>query len=175
MKMDTNKNVWTVGHSTRSLEDFIALLQYFEISVLADIRTFPGSRRYPHFNKDALAESLRQCNIRYIHFPALGGRRKPDPESVNTAWRHPSFKGYADHMGSAEFKNAVEQLESFAKSERLAFMCSELLWWKCHRSLVSDFLKVNGWTVHHIVDIGKSQIHPYTSPAKEIQGKLFYN
>jgi uncharacterized protein (DUF488 family) len=173
--MSTNKNIWTVGHSTRTLGDFIALLQNFEIQVLADIRTFPGSRRYPHFNKEALTESLLEAHIRYIHFPALGGRRKPDPQSVNTAWRHPSFKGYADHMHTEEFLNAIQQLQSIAESERLAFMCSELLWWKCHRSLVSDFLKVNGWTVHHISDVGKEQIHPYTSPARAVQGKLFYN
>jgi uncharacterized protein (DUF488 family) len=142
---------------------------------LVDIRTFPGSRRYPHFNKESLWKTLDDLGIRYVHFPELGGRRKPNPDSINTAWRHAAFKGYADHMETTEFKNAIEQLEALAEKQRVAYMCSEALWWKCHRALVSDFLKVKGWNVHHIQEIAKAQDHPYTSPAREVQGKLFYN
>jgi uncharacterized protein (DUF488 family) len=104
----------------------------------------------------------------------LGGRRKPLENSVNTAWRHASFRGYADYMQTQAFKEAIEKLEGLASIHRLAYMCSEALWWKCHRSLVSDYLKVNGWRVLHIMDDGKSTEHPFTSPARSVQGKLFY-
>jgi uncharacterized protein (DUF488 family) len=168
------KTVWTIGHSTRTLEAFIALLNSFSIDLLVDIRTFPGSRRYPHFNKESLSASLRDVGIAYQHVVELGGRRKPLENSVNTAWRHASFRGYADYMQTQAFKNAVEMLEGQASNHRLAYMCSEALWWKCHRSMVSDYLKVNGWKVLHIMDEGKNTEHPFTSPAKSIQGKLFY-
>jgi uncharacterized protein (DUF488 family) len=171
---ELQKTVWTIGHSTRTLEAFIALLNSFDIDLLVDIRTFPGSRRYPHFNKESLSVSLRGAGIAYQHVVALGGRRKPLENSVNTAWRHASFRGYADYMQTQDFKNAVEMLEGLASNHRLAYMCSEALWWKCHRSMVSDYLKVNGWKVLHIMDEGKSTEHPFTSPAKSVQGKLFY-
>jgi uncharacterized protein (DUF488 family) len=169
------KTIWTIGHSTRPLDAFCKLLELNKIEILADIRTFPGSRRYPHFNKENLSRSLSEIGVRYEHFPELGGRRKPQPDSVNTAWRHASFKGYADHMSSDEFKQGITRLQDLAINERLAYMCSELVWWKCHRSLVSDYLKVNGWVVYHIMTEDKVQEHPYTSPAREVQGKLFYN
>jgi uncharacterized protein (DUF488 family) len=168
------KNIWTIGHSTRSIEEFITLLTSFGISRLVDIRTFPGSRRYPHFNKEALEKSLRNENIGYSHMAELGGRRKPQPDSVNTAWRHASFRGYADHMQTASFENAIHILEELASTSKLAYMCSEAVWWKCHRALVSDYLKTRGWEVAHIMDLEKSTAHPYTSPARPVQGKLFY-
>jgi len=173
--MEGSKTIWTIGHSTRMIHGFLELLGVNQIKILADIRTLPGSRKYPHFNKEALEESLSHAGIRYMHFPELGGRRKPKPDSANTAWRHASFKGYADHMETSEFKKGVETLQALALKERLAYMCSELVWWRCHRSLVSDYLKVKGWTVLHILDQNKVQEHPYTSPAREVQGKLFYN
>ena len=107
--------------------------------------------------------------------PELGGRRKPRPDSVNTAWHNKAFMGYADYMETAEFKSAIESLEKIASKERLAYMCAEAVWWRCHRSLVSDYLKVHGWEVLHIMDIDKSTEHPYTSPARPVQGNLFYN
>lgn len=168
------QSIWTIGHSTRSIDEFINLLQSFQIAHVADIRTLPGSRRYPHFNKELLSRSLHEAGIRYIHFPELGGRRKPRKDSNNTAWRHPSFRGYADYMETSEFREAIELLESLAMKNRVAYMCSEATWWKCHRSLVSDYLKINNWLVHHIMDLGKSTIHPFTSPARALQGKLFY-
>lgn len=170
----TKKEIWTIGHSTRSEEDFIQLLKCFEIKMVLDIRTFPGSKRYPHFNKELLTRSLFENDIRYEHLVDLGGRRKPLPDSPHTVWRHASFRGYADHMETSAFKQAIQLLENGALQWRSAYMCSEALWWKCHRAMVSDYLKVKGWSVCHILDINKSQEHPYTSPARSEQGKLFY-
>jgi len=171
---NSEKTVWTIGHSTRSLEEFVSILKSFDIQTLIDIRTFPGSRRYPHFNKESLSKSLHEVGIEYLHFIELGGRRKPKPDSVNVAWRHASFRGYADHMQSPEFLEAINKLQNIASESRTVYMCSEAMWWKCHRSLVSDYLKVKGWNVQHITDVNKSTEHPYTSPAKAVQGELFY-
>lgn len=172
--MQTQNQIWTIGHSTRPWEDFIEALKSFDIQLLADIRTFPGSRRFPHFNKDNLNSSLIEAGIDYVHLAELGGRRKPMPDSANTAWRHPSFRGYADYMQTTAFQSALAKLQDMALSKRLAYMCSEAMWWKCHRALVSDALKVKGWRVYHIIDKGKKVEHPYTSPAKPVQGELFY-
>ena len=166
--------IFTIGHSTHPIADFIAMLKSFHIQVLADIRSMPGSRKYPWFNQYALDASLKEAGIRYIHLPALGGRRKPRPDSVNTAWRSKSFMGYADYMETTEFKTGIEELERLATNERVAYMCSEAVWWRCHRALVSDYLKVRGWEVLHIMAIDKSTEHPYTLPAHPVQGDLFY-
>jgi len=165
--------IYTIGHSTHPLDEFIAMLKSFEIEILADIRSFPGSRRYPHFNKENLERSLTLAGIKYIHLPELGGRRKPRPDSHNTEWRNSGFQGYADYMETDEFKRAIEGLEKMAIESRKAYMCSEAVWWRCHRSLVSDYLKAKGWTVLHIMEIGKSEEHPYTVVAREKQEKLF--
>lgn len=167
--------IWTIGHSTRTFEQFVALLHGQNIELLVDIRTYPGSRRYPHFNKEELTLSLPRENIAYRHMVGLGGRRKPDKDSVNKAWRHPSFRGYADYMQTPAFKQEIAKLQDAAVAKRTAYMCSEAPWWKCHRSLVSDFLKVQGWTVNHIMDNGKLTEHPFTSPARPVQGQLFYD
>jgi uncharacterized protein (DUF488 family) len=172
---EAKNTIFTIGHSTHSIEVFIAMLQSFGIKFLADIRSFPGSRKYPHFNKPALQASLAHAGIQYVHFPDLGGRRKPTPDSVNTAWRNAAFKGYADYMETTEFKTAIEQLQAQARKQPAAYMCSEAVWWRCHRSLVSDYIKVNGWKVMHIMAQGKAQEHPYTSAAREEQGRLFYD
>jgi uncharacterized protein (DUF488 family) len=169
------KTIWTIGHSTRSIGNFIDALKKHEIKMLVDVRTFPGSKRYPHFNKENISVSLKGVGIEYIHMLSLGGRRKPTLHSVNTAWRHPSFKGYADYMETEDFKMAIDQLEELASLKHAAYMCSEAVWWKCHRSLISDYLKVKFWSVIHIMDENKVQEHPYTSPARVIQGNLFYN
>jgi uncharacterized protein (DUF488 family) len=170
----TNKIIWTIGHSTRSLEEFVEMLHSFQIKMLVDIRSFPGSRRYPHFNKEALGISLPQNDIQYTHLKSLGGRRKADPHSKNAAWRHPAFRGYADYMETDEFKEGINELEKIASKQRTAYMCSEAVWWRCHRSMVSDYLKVNGWKVMHIMATGKEEEHPYTAPAKIENGKLTY-
>lgn len=167
------KEIWTIGHSTRTLDEFIHLLRSFGILHLVDIRTFPGSRRYPHFNREFLSQALQEEGIAYTHMIELGGRRKPAPDSVNTAWRNASFRGYADYMQTPAFAEAIGRLETLALAGPLAYMCSEAVWWKCHRALVSDHLKTRGWTVHHIMDEDKSQEHPYTKPAREAQGRLF--
>ena len=168
------KKIFTIGHSTRAADDFISMLRSFEIQLLADIRSFPGSKRYPHFNRETLAEELRKNQIAYKHFRDLGGRRKADPNSQNTAWRNESFRGYADYMATENFQSAAAQLEDLARNQRVAMMCSEAVWWRCHRSLVADFLKHRGWLVLHIMDIEKSEEHPYTAPAKIVNGELSY-
>lgn len=170
-----DKTVWTIGHSTRSLGEFASLLVTQGIELLVDIRSFPGSRRYPHFNKENLSLSLPERGIEYRHMPGLGGRRKPKQDSVNTAWRHPSFRGYADYMQTGVFSEQVAILEDLAANARTAYMCSEAPWWKCHRALVSDYLKIHGWIVWHIMEGGKLTEHPYTSPARQVQGQLFYD
>ena len=170
----SQKDIWTIGHSTHSLTDFMAMLKSFQIELVTDIRSFPGSRRYPHFNKEALAVSLPENQIQYIHLRELGGRRKTTIDSHNRGWRVPAFRGYADYIETDEFKNAIKELECLANKKRVAFMCAEAVWWRCHRSLVSDYLKHQGWTVIHIMGIAKGEEHPYTSPARIIGDKLVY-
>lgn len=169
-----NKIIWTIGHSTRSLEDFVAMLHSFKIELVADIRSYPGSRKFPQFNKEALEINLPQNNIEYIHLKNLGGRRKVNPDSKNTAWRHLAFRGYADYMETSAFKKGIKELEIVALKQRTAYMCSEAVWWRCHRSMVSDYLKVHGWKVMHIMGIGKEDEHPYTAPARIVDGELSY-
>lgn len=171
--MQEDKKIWTIGHSTRSLDELIALLHSFNIKLLVDIRSYPGSRRFPHFNKPALEDALKKENILYCHMPGLGGRRKPKPDSKNILWKHPAFRAYADYMETDDFKKAINELEEKALKHNTAYMCAEALWWKCHRSLVSDDLKRKGWTVLHITAEGKAQEHPYTGPARMQQGQLF--
>ncbi|WP_413532181.1 DUF488 family protein [Empedobacter brevis] len=175
--METNHQpiIYTIGHSTHSLEEFLEMLNSFEIKVLVDIRRFPGSRKYPWFNKDNLEKVLKENQINYMHIEDLGGRRKPNPNSLNTVWKNESFRGYADYMETTAFTKAVTELEKIAKAETTAFMCSEAVWWRCHRSMVSDYLKAKGWKVMHIMGIGKEEEHPYTSPAKVVGDCVFYS
>ena len=174
MDNEKHKIIWTIGHSTRPLEYFIQMLHSFGIEVLVDIRSFPGSRRYPQFNKENLESSMPGNGIQYVHLKALGGRRPAKPRSKNTVWRNAAFRGYADYMETGEFKIAVKQLEEIALKHKTAYMCSEAVWWRCHRSMVSDYLKADGWTVYHIMDVDKAIEHSYTAPAKIIDGKLSY-
>jgi len=168
------KTIWTIGHSTRSIEEFEAMLHSIDIKLVADIRSYPTSRKFPQFNKEALEMSLLQSNIQYVHLKDLGGRRKANPHSKNTAWRHAAFRGYADYMETSAFKDEIKELIKHALKQRTAYMCSEAVWWRCHRALVSDYLKVQGWKVMHIMGVGKAEEHPYTSPAKIVNGKLNY-
>lgn len=170
-----NKIIYTIGHSTRSLEEFIKLLKPFNIQLVADIRSFPGSKRFPQYNKQNLMQTLPQHGILYQHFPGLGGRRKPSKDSRNIAWKNEAFRGYADYMESDPFKMEIGQLEEIALYRIVAYMCSEAVWWRCHRSLVSDFLKCRGWLVLHIMAENKAEEHPYTSAAKIVNGKLEYS
>jgi uncharacterized protein (DUF488 family) len=171
--MKTN-TIYTIGHSTHSLDDFLAMLKSFNIKIIADIRRFPGSRKFPHFNKESLELSLQEAGIEYIHMLALGGRRKAKKDSKNTVWNNVSFKGYADYMETEEFQNALEKLEHIALQKPTAYMCSEAVWWRCHRSMVSDYLKAKRWKVFHIMAKEKAQEHKYTAPAKIIDDKVFY-
>lgn len=156
------------------MADFQQLLLSHEIESLADVRTFPGSRRYPHFNQEALCNTLRDAGIDYHHLPNLGGRRKPRPDSKNTAWRNESFRAYADHMESEEFRKGIAVLLDFAQKKRTTIMCAEALWWRCHRGLIADYLKDKGAEVLHIGSGAIAEPHPYTSAARIIDGKLSY-
>lgn len=166
--------VWTVGHSTRSGEEFVEMLIAHRIQVLVDVRSFPGSRRYPQFNKEALAELMSANGIEYQHEPRLGGRRTPRVDSHNTALRNASFRAYADHMETDDFRNGLEDLLELTEKVRVAVMCAEAVWWRCHRSLVADYLKAEGHTVLHIMDKAKTEAHPFTPAARIIDGKLSY-
>lgn len=172
--MSPELTIWTIGHSTRSLAAFLDLLAANRIEALADVRQFPASRRFPHFNQRELSQSLAQAGVEYIPLPELGGRRKPRPDSHNTAWRNESFRGYADYMETAEFRAGIERLLVLARDKRTAIMCSEAVWWHCHRSLISDYLKAAGIAVEHIIDTKKSETHPYTSAARVKDGNLSY-
>lgn len=169
------KKIWTIGHSTRSLEKFLEMLKSFKIELLVDVRSFPGSRKFPQFNKENLEVSLPEKNIEYLHMRDLGGRRKTVENSNNTAWRLASFRGYADYMETEAFEEALENLERTAKNKRVCYMCAEAVWWSCHRSLISDILKVRGWKVMHIMETDKADEHPYTQPARVENGQLFYD
>jgi uncharacterized protein (DUF488 family) len=166
--------IWTVGHSTRSGEEFNEILLAHKIEVLLDVRTFPSSRRYPQFNRATLDSALALQKIRYKHEPRLGGRRTPNPDSHNTAWRNAQFRGYADHMETEDFKNGVRELLELSSEKRVAVMCAEAVWWRCHRSLIADYLKAEGHEVIHILDEKKTEEHPFTSAAGIIDGKLSY-
>ena len=150
------------------------MLHSFNIELIADIRSYPGSRKFPQFNKEALEISLPQNNIQYLHIKELGGRKKANPGSKNTAWRHVAFRSYADYMETASFKDGIKELEQIALKQRTAYMCSEAVWWRCHRSMVSDYFKLHGWKVMHIMGIGKAPEHTYTAPARIVNNELNY-
>lgn len=167
--------VYTIGHSTHSLEEFLSMLESFRIKTLADIRTFPGSRKFPQFDKETLERSLHEKDIGYLHIKELGGRRRVRKDSANTRWRNASFRGYADYMETEEFQKGITALEVIALQAPTAYMCAEAVWWRCHRSMVSDYLKVKGWTVLHIMAPGKATEHPYTSAARVVGNQVFYS
>lgn len=166
--------IWTVGHSTRTIEDFLALLLQNRIEVLVDVRHFPVSRHVPHFNRDPLAASLAGAGIRYEHMVALGGRRPARPDSHNLAWRNISFRGYADYMETRPFRDSIDRLMKIVATSRTAIMCSESLWWRCHRSMIADYLKAAGMRVCHIMGPNKVEDHPYTTAARLMNGRLSY-
>lgn len=166
--------VWTIGHSTRPLQAFLDLLAGHGIQALADVRRFPGSRRHPQFAQDALSASLEADGITYRWLPALGGRRRPRSDSRNTAWRNASFRGYADHIESAEFAGGLDELLKLCGDLRTTLMCAEAVWWRCHRALIADVLRSRGIEVVHILDERSSVRHPYTSAARIVDGRLTY-
>ncbi|MFV8270257.1 DUF488 family protein [Flavobacterium sp. GT2N3] len=172
-KLETH-TIYSIGHSTRSLDEFLNMLRSFDIKILADIRSLPGSRRFPQYNMENLKTSLEETGIQYIHLADLGGRRKVKKDSKNNRWNNDSFRGYADYMETEEFENAIVKLELIALEQPTAYMCAEAVWWRCHRSMVSDYLKAKGWAVLHIMATGKVQEHKYTSPARILDGNVFY-
>lgn len=173
MNCDTGKTIHTIGHSTRSIDVFIELLQAHGIEFLVDVRRFPASRRHPQFNCEPLAVSLSANGIEYLWRGDLGGFRKPAADSVNTAWQVGTFRAYADFMLTAEFEGIAKELEALATVRQAAFMCAESLPWQCHRQLLADALLVRGWSVRHIMNNGcrAHKLPPFAS----VEGtRIFY-
>jgi uncharacterized protein (DUF488 family) len=167
--------LWTIGHSNRSIDEFLKLLENQEIQAIADVRRFPGSRRHPHFGADLLREELSKAGIEYHHFAGLGGRRgKPAPDSPNTGWRVASFNAYADYMSGAPFLTDLDALISLARECRVCLMCSEALPWRCHRRLIADALIVRGWRVLDIMGSGQPREHALTSFVRVVGDRLIY-
>ncbi len=166
--------VWTIGHSTRPLTTFLALLEHYGIEAVADVRRFPGSRRQPQYGEGSLGSALTKDGIAYRWIAALGGRRRPRPDSPNSAWRNLQFRGYADYIASNEFEEGVHELLEVAGRLRTTMMCAEAMWWRCHRALIADVLCVRGIKVVHIMDETHAMTHPYTSPARIFKGRLSY-
>jgi uncharacterized protein (DUF488 family) len=161
--------IWTVGHSTRSAEEFLSLVRSHDIDRIADVRAFPNSRRHPHFGRERLHSFLTNEGIDYRHFPALGGLRKPRPESNNGAWKNQSFRGYADYMQTGEFAEAIGGLLDWGNGHRVAVMCAEAVWWQCHRMLIADALLVRDVEVLHIMSAARcpsAQAHSLTAFAR---------
>ena len=165
--------VYTIGHSTRTLEAFLELLRREQIGFLFDVRRFPGSRRHPQFASAALADELRAAGIDYRHAVALGGRRNADPMSRNTGWRNASFRGYADHMGTAEFRTALDEVVETAQRTPTTVMCAEAVPWRCHRNLIADALVARGHEVLHILDAATNP-HTLTRFGRVENGQVVY-
>jgi uncharacterized protein (DUF488 family) len=163
--------IHTIGHSTRERDELVALLREHGVDALADVRRYPGSRRLPHFNADALRAVLGPA---YQHFPELGGRRSRVPGSPNGGWENAAFQGYADHMASEEFARGMERLEAWAREHSVAVMCAEAPWWRCHRRLLADALLVRGHEVRHIMGAGEAVRHELTEFAQVEDGRLTY-
>jgi len=156
-------SILTIGHSTHGADEYLALLRRHDIEAVADVRRWPSSRRLPHFNSGSLAEELPRAGIEYVQLAeALGGRRKPLPDTRNTGWRVAGFRGYADHMATPEFRSALGELERLAHGRRTAFMCAEGPWWRCHRQLIADALVARGWAVRHVMPDGRLEQHRLT-------------
>jgi uncharacterized protein (DUF488 family) len=164
----------TVGHSTRTLESFIALLQAHRVSLVADVRTIPRSRHCPQFNAESLPKPLKKAGIGYTHLAALGGLRHTSRASVNTGWRNASFRGFADYMQTPDFERGLTDLVRLTRRERLVLMCAEAVPWRCHRSLIADALLVRGLRVEHITSLGASKPHKLTPFARVTGERLTY-
>ena len=166
--------ILTIGHSTRTLDEFIALLKAHAVTLVVDVRTIPRSRHNPQFNGNSLADSLKKAGIGYVHMSGLGGLRHAKRNSVNTGWRNASFRGYADYMQTPEFEKQIEELIQLAKEHRIALMCAEAVPWRCHRSLIGDALTVRGIRTEDIMSVSRRQVHALTAFAKVRGTKITY-
>jgi uncharacterized protein (DUF488 family) len=166
--------LWTVGHSTRPIVDFLAVLAAYRIEVIADVRRFPGSRSQPQYQQPTLESALQEAGIGYTWLPDLGGRRRPVSNTPNTTWRHPAFRGYADHMAGEAFAGGLSELLTVAWGLRTVVMCAEILWWRCHRRMIADVLVSLGAQVIHISDARTAQAHQLTAPAHLVGGVPSY-
>ena len=164
----------TIGHSNRPVEELVELLKANGVALLADVRSMPRSRHNPQFNRETLPETLAKAGIAYVHLPALGGMRRPRPDSTNTGWQNASFRGYADYMQTPEFEAALEKLTRLDGERRVAIMCAESVPWRCHRSLISDALTARGVGVTHILSMGSNRDHEMTSFARVTDGRVDY-
>jgi uncharacterized protein (DUF488 family) len=165
-RAESSPIVMTIGHSTRTVEEFIGLLQRHAVSRVIDVRTVPRSRHNPQFNKASLPGSLKKAGLSYVHLPGLGGLRHARRDSVNLGWHNASFRGYADYMQTPEFEKSLEELVQWVKQDRIALMCAEAVPWRCHRSLIADALLVRGIRTEDIMSPTRRQVHTLTPFAK---------
>lgn len=168
------RTLWTIGHSTRRWEEFVSMLQAPGIEVLVDVRRFAGSRRNPQYSRSVMPAALAEAGIEYLPMPAMGGRRKPVPDSPNTAWRVEAFRAYADHLASAEYIAARTELMQVAERHRACVMCAESVWWRCHRRLISDDFVARGWDVIHLMAPNRSEHHALNVEALMVGDVLRY-
>jgi uncharacterized protein (DUF488 family) len=166
--------LWTIGHSTKPIDEFMALLTSHGVTCLVDVRTIPRSRHNPQYNSHTLAKHLKASHLGYVHVAELGGLRKPKNTSVNAGWRNPSFRGYADYMQTEAFSTALETLMEAGRNAATAIMCAEAVPWRCHRSLIADALTIRGWTVRHIMTKTKADRHRLTPFAAVDDTRLTY-
>lgn len=171
-------NFFTIGHSNRALDEFLGMLSEAQINLLIDVRAFPRSRSNPIYNVDRLPVDLSLRQIRYLHFPSLGGRRRKQPntdQTLNSAWRVRSFHNYADYALGAEFGAALQHLVELGLGQRLALMCSEAVWWRCHRRIITDYLILSGYSVVHLMAPGRMvQAAPTAGARRTLAGKVVY-
>ena len=172
--MTRSLRLYTIGHSTRTLAELVALLRAHGVARLIDVRTVPRSRRHPHFDREALPGPLRNAGIGYAHMGGLGGLRKPRPDSLNTAWRNAGFRGYADYMQTDAFRASLEALLAHAAEAPAAIMCAEAVPWRCHRSLIADALVARGIDVRHILTPARADAHKLTAFAKVTAATVTY-
>jgi uncharacterized protein (DUF488 family) len=174
MAEEPELTILTIGHSTRTLDEFVDLLKAYHATMVVDVRTVPRSRHNPQFNKETLPNSLKPAGVKYVHMPDIGGLRRPKPDSVNTAWRNKSFRGYADYMQTKEFIENLLNLIALARENRVAIMCAEALPWRCHRSLIADALVVRHIQVEHILTMDNSIPHKLSEWAHVEGTKITY-
>jgi uncharacterized protein (DUF488 family) len=170
----TLSTIWTIGHSTRTSDELVAVLRAHHIEAIVDVRRFPASRRLPQFGADQLEAFLGASDIGYRWVAELGGRRRPNPASPNDSWRHPAFRAYADHVATDDFANGLFELLMIAAGVRTAVMCAEVLWWRCHRRIIADVLTSLGHQVRHVRDAGESELHKLAPQARIAGGVLTY-